>query len=506
MLRGLGVMRGFRRSASSLAKRPMVFIDNAFVDSAGSELLDVHFPGDGSVIGNIGETHADDVARAIASSRACFDGGWATSPIKDRVTLLKRVSDAIAEELDLLAVEESRESGKPITEAKADIQVCADMFMYYAELLEKGELDPIECVSPEGFTSRVVKEPVGVVGCITPWNYPLMQAVVKVAPAIASGSTVVLKPSPYASWTCMRLGAIIAEAGAPPGLLNVLTGNGAELGVASGMDKLSFTGSGATGAKLLHASADMLRPTSLELGGKGAMVIFEDVNLDSVVDWALLGVFFNAGQVCSATSRLIIHKDIEEELLTRMIAGAKKLVVGDPMLPETQLGPLVSAQQRDRVMEFLKVAEVEKLNLVTGGGVPASVDQNGYFVEPTIYRNVPTTSRLWKEEIFGPVLVTHTFSTEEEAVALMNDTALGLANSIMTKDMERAERVAKQSNSGMVWKNSSQPIFPDTPFGGKGLSGFGREYGAAGLEEYLSTKTVIECSTDYTWNWYGHIQ
>jgi betaine-aldehyde dehydrogenase len=325
----------------------------------------------------------------------------------------------------------------------------------------------------------------------------------------------VLKPSPWASLTCVMLGDVAKEAGAPPGALNVITGgppgsdSGEHLVTHSGIDYLSFTGSGRTGQHLLHASADKLRPSGLELGGKGAMIVFPDADLNSVVDWAMCGIFICTGQVCSATSRLIVHESIEEELMDMLIARTKTITVGHPLSESTQMGPVVSKEQHTKVNAAIAQARADGCTVLHGAESPEFTSDDaqelagGYFVEPTILADVPLNSSCWKEEIFGPVLAVRTFSSEAEAVAMANDTPYGLANAVMSADMERCARVANELESGLVWKNCSQPLFTSTPFGGKKQSGFGREMGESGFDEYVHCKTVIGTETKTNWGWYA---
>lgn len=436
---------------------------------------------------------------------------------------MKKVAAALRspEVLEAFCVIESRDCGKPFAESQGDLGGCADTFDYYAQVTPK-EMQPKSLALPEGdaadFVARTQPEPLGVVGCITPWNFPLMQAVLKVAPALAAGCTVVLKPSPLASLTCCALGELVAAAGAPAGALNVVTGGPPEVlpGQSSTgqslidhdmLDKVSFTGSGMAGQKMLEASAPRLRPTSLELGGKSAFVIFEDAGdyLDAVVDWVMVGIFQCSGQVCSATSRVLIHESLEREFVDRLLAAMRTIKVGHPLSSDTLMGPLVSEGQKQKVLGMIDQAkadggEIHSLDLQ----IPTDLAQ-GYYVPPTVLSNVPVESAAWKQEIFGPVLAIRSFRSEEEAVRLANDTPYGLANAVYSVDAARLARVASQLKSGIVWENCSQVLFPSTPFGGKKgkASGFGFEQGLAGLKEFLAEKTVVGTSRpSYNWQIY----
>uniref|UniRef100_A0A7S2SHB5 Aldehyde dehydrogenase domain-containing protein n=1 Tax=Rhizochromulina marina TaxID=1034831 RepID=A0A7S2SHB5_9STRA len=433
-------------------------------------------------------------------------------PATDRGKALHRMAHQIREERLDLARWETLDCGKPLAESLADMDACADFFSYYAEIAPKALESESLPVPEDGVSSHLTKEPVGVVGCITPWNFPLMQAVVKVAPALAAGCSVVLKPSPWASLTCLHLGRIAASSGVPPGVLNVITGGppGGDAGVILGqhpdLDKLSFTGSGPTGQALLHASAENLRPTSLELGGKSAMIVLEDADLESCVDWAMVGIFLCTGQVCSATSRLLVHEAVADRFLGALVDATRhRLRVGDPLDPETNMGPCVSREQLEKINRAIESARVEGCEALLGDPEewlsPAVAASGGFYVAPQIFK-APLESSLWNEEVFGPVLAVHTFSTDDEAVALANATCYGLANCVMGSSTDRVRRVSASLRSGVVWENCNQPLYPSTPFGGCKQSGFGREYGHLGLEEFVSHKTTISADPGFCWNWY----
>mmetsp|Transcript_105423 Transcript_105423/g.263885 ORF Transcript_105423/g.263885 Transcript_105423/m.263885 type:complete len:550 (-) Transcript_105423:184-1833(-) len=512
---------------ATVARTNRLFVDNKYVDAEGGATLSVVSPADGKPLTTIAHASVADVDRAVRSARACFDGAsWSGRSVQDRAEVLRRIATELRSpgKLAELSIIESRDCGKPLGESSADISFCADVFDYYAEIAPQ-HLVPSPLSLPEGeggsndFAARVEQEPLGAVGCVTPWNYPLMQAVMKVAPALAAGCTVVLKPSPLASLTCCAMGELVAAAGAPPGALNIITGGPPEIldcGSSTGqslidhalLDKVSFTGSGAAGQKMLEASASKLRPTSLELGGKSAFVVFEDAReyLDAVVDWVMVGIFSCTGQVCSATSRLIVHKDLEQELVDRLVAAAAKIRVGDPLAEGTQMGPLVSKGQHQKVLKMLEVAETQGCTRKAPAlQIPDGL-KDGFYVPPTVLCDVPVDSSAWRDEIFGPVLAVRSFSTEEEAIQLANDTPYGLANAVYSKDSSRCARVSAKLKSGIVWENCSNVLFQSTPFGGRmgKASGFGFEYGVPGLLEYVSPKTVVRATTPgYAWGAYG---
>jgi len=322
----------------------------------------------------------------------------------------------------------------------------------------------------------------------------------------------VLKPAPWASLTCVMFAELMGQAGIAPGALNLITGGppggdaGAYLGQHDGIDMLSFTGSGPTGSKLLHAGADELRPTSLELGGKGSIIVFDDANLEATVDWIMCGIFLCTGQVCSANSRLLVHEDYADKFLQLLKSKTAEIRVGDPFLESTQMGPLVSQPQQSKVLAAIEQAEQQGCTILTGGPLQQDASSplsGGYYVQPTILTDLPTPAAAWDEEIFGPVLSVRTFKTEQEAVTMANATDYGLANAVMSSDEAQCGRVASKLQSGVVWTNCSQVLFTNTPFGGQKKSGFGRELGVSGLDEYVHHKTVVNTKPGTTWGWYA---
>lgn len=488
-----------------------IFIDNTYSPASDGSVIETFAPHDGKVLDSIANATEEDVNRAVASARSCFDSGsWSDTPVDERAEVLRKISTALREPrfLKTLSKIESLDCGKPLVESAADIEMCADLFDFYADVLPDYFKDERLPAQEEGYQSSIVKEPAGVIAMVTPWNFPLMQAVVKVAPALAAGCSMILKPSPWASLTCSILGGVVRDAGVPKGVLNILTGGppggcaGEWLTRHPDVDLLSFTGSGPTGTKLLRASAEHLRPTALELGGKGALIVFEDADLDVAVDWALVGIFVCSGQVCSATSRLLVHESIADEIIARLKTKADAIVVGDPLDGATQMGPVVSREQYQKVTKAIDHARADGCKVVCGGVVDDG-GSGGYFVRPTVLADVPRDSETWREEIFGPVLAIRTFSDEAEAVDVANDSEYGLANAVLSRDVERAARVSRKLQSGIVWENCNQVIHTATPFGGKKKSGFGREFGKAGLHEYVHRKTVVSATPGVTWNWYG---
>jgi betaine-aldehyde dehydrogenase len=433
------------------------------------------------------------------------------------------MAELLREHKCYLARIETMDMGKPIDEAEWDLDDVAGCFDYYAGLAEErfcsgasgdaNKTDPPAAsidVGMEEFAVRVFREPLGVVGLVTPRNYPLLLAAGwKVAPALAAGCTVVLKPSEVASLTCLLLAEIAHAAGVPPGVLNIVTGTGSEAGAPlvehAGCAKIAFTGSTATGRRVALAAAQNLRPATMELGGKSALIVFEDADLDKTVEWAMFGAFWTNGQICSATSRLLLHESIAEAFLQRLKKRAEQIsALGNPLSPGARLGPVASSMQFSKVTEYIQSGLQEGAKLLTGGGRPSSAPSNGkgFFVAPTVFVGVKPEMKIWREEIFGPVLCASTFSTESEAIAAANATNFGLAGAVASADKERCRRVAKSLEAGIVWVNCSQPCFYQAPWGGIKDSGHGRELGPWGLDNFLSVKQVTEYVSEKAWGWY----
>lgn len=494
-------------AALGVPHRNQLFINNEWREAEGGRTFVVSNPATDEELFRCARASVADVDAAVQNARACFRGPrWGKqSSGKARGAILRKMAAALREQKEDFAVLESLDNGKPIKESRADMDVCISCFDYYAGFADNFEHERetvVEAKSNPSFGVRLVREPVGVVGMVTPWNFPLMQAAVKVAPALAAGCSMVLKPSSVCPATCLRLGDLALAAGLPAGAMNIVTGTGSEAGAAlldhGLVDRLSFTGSSGVGSTVLHAAAKRLVPSTVELGGKGAIVIFDDVGLEAAVDWIMLGIFMCAGQSCSATSRLIVQRGIEGRLLERLAQEATKLRMGDPLSEDTQLGPLTSKEQLKIVSGFVDRARKAGAEVLCGGVAPGG---RGCYYPATILRT-PVDSEAWKEEIFGPVLAVQSFDSEEEAVRLANDTEYGLGNAVMTNDAARCERVAQQLHAGVVWKNCSNAIPTEAPFGGFGKSGFGKEYGAMGFEEYTNTKVITSCDVGYSFNWY----
>lgn len=469
-----------------------LFINGDFVDGLAGNTVDVFDPHDGSVMAQVAEARAEDVDRAVGSARDAFPA-WADTPAMERGRLLLKLADAIEAHLDELAQLESRDTGHPLRDSRIlDVPRTAAAFRYFGGLADKvqGSVVPVEA----GFLNYVLREPVGVVGQIVPWNFPLMFCSWKLGPALAAGNTVVMKPSELTPLSSLRLAELMVEIGVPPGVVNILPGYGTTAGqrIAEHPDvaKVSFTGSTATGRRIVEASAQNLARVHLELGGKGANVVFGDADLDAAVGGSAFASFHNQGQACIAGSRLVLHESIADEFLARFVELARSIRLGNPLNPSTEMGPLTSALHRDRVLGYVKIATDEGGDVVTGGRAPDDAALAvGYYIEPTVVR-ADWRSRVGQEEVFGPFVTVTTFRTDEEAEEIANGTDYGLGAGLWTRDLSRAHRLAKAFRSGMVWVNSYKRVNPGSPFGGVGRSGYGREMGFEVMQEYTKAKSV----------------
>ncbi|GCA49544.1 betaine aldehyde dehydrogenase [Sinorhizobium sp. KGO-5] len=485
-----------------------LFIDGKWVAPVKGGTFDIVNPATEEVIHKAAAASAEDVDIAVTAARRAFDkDGWPKLSGRERARYLRAIADGIRARQGEIARLEVIDNGKPLPEADWDVADAAGCFDFYAGLAEQLDNDPQEpiALADARFTSKAVREPIGVAGAIIPWNYPLLMAAWKVAPALAAGCTVVLKPAEVTSLTALELAAVADEAGLPPGVLNIVTGAGSVAGQAlidhKAVDKLAFTGSGPVGSKIMAAAARDIKRVSLELGGKSPFVVFDDADIDEAVEWIMFGIFWNQGQVCSATSRVLVQERIYDRLLSRLIEETKKIMIGNGLEEGVLLGPLVSRRQYEQVLRAIEAAKAAGATIACGGKRPEGFDR-GYYLEPTILTDVPLESDAWREEIFGPVLCIRPFLTEDEAIELANDSRFGLAAAVMSKDDVRAERVAAAFRAGIVWINCSQPTFTEAPWGGYKESGIGRELGRWGLENYLETKQITRFAAGEKWGWY----
>jgi len=471
-----------------------LYIGGAYVAPADGGTFITLNPATGEILAEVAEAKAADIDRAVAAARtALADGRWAGIDAADRGNLLWRLADAIEARAGALARLETLDNGKPIREAQIDIRLTVDVFRYYAGWTTKleGQTIPVR----GNVLNYTLREPVGVVGAIIPWNFPLLMAAYKLGPALACGNAVVLKPAEETPLTALELGAIAAGVGLPPGVLNVVPGFGESAGAAlvahPDVDKIAFTGSTEVGRRIMREAAATVKKLSLELGGKSPNIVFADADLDAAARGAFAGIFYNMGQCCTAGSRLLVAAGVKEQLLERIVARARQLRPGDPLDPKTRMGPLVSGAQLERVLGYVERGRSEGAELLTGGArAHYEGGERGFWVEPTVFDGVQPEHGIAQEEIFGPVLATLTFADEDEAVALANRTRYGLAAGVWTRDVKRAHRTARRLQAGTVWINTYHPLDAASPFGGYKQSGYGRELGAQALELYTQVKSV----------------
>ena len=469
-----------------------LFIGGEFVDAADGATLKTIDPHDGSVLAEVAEAKQEDVDRAVAAAKTAFHH-WSHLAAADRGRLLLRLADAIEDDAASLALLETRDTGHPLRDTLGlDVPRTAATFRYFGGMADKfqGTVIPVE----QGFLDYVVPEALGVVGQIVPWNFPVMFVSWKLGPALAAGNCVVMKPSEITPLSALRIAELAAGVGFPPGVINMVPGYGHTAGqrIVDHPDvaKISFTGSTNVGKQIARGAAETLKKVHLELGGKGANIVFDDANLPAAVAGTAFGIFHNQGQACIAASRLIVHESVKEEFLERLIALAASIRLGDPKDQTTEMGPLTSALHRDRVMSYLATIGDDGGTVLTGGKAPNDAAlASGYYIEPTIVATRPD-ARAAQEEVFGPFMVVHTFKTDDEALEIANGTAYGLGGGLWTTNLSRAHRIARELRAGMVWVNSYKRVNPGSPFGGVGVSGYGREMGFEAMREYTEPKAT----------------
>ena len=483
-----------------------MYIDGKFTSAKSGATRDIIDPANGELIAKVPESSKEDVVIAIKAARRAFDeGDWRKTSALARSKLLFKIADLIRTHAKMLAELETRNCGKPLAEAEYDVTDAANCFEFYAGLATKihGETMSV----PANSFSYVVREPIGVCGQIIPWNFPLLMAAWKLAPALAAGNTVILKPSELTPITALELFKLIDQCGFPPGVVNLITGPGVgageELSTNSMVDKVAFTGGTVTGKKIMQAATGNLKRISLELGGKNPNIVFADCDLEMAIDGALFGAFANQGEVCSSGSRLIVERSIHKKIVAGMLEKIPNIKLGHGLDEGVKMGPLVSRTHREKIEHYIKIGIDEGAKLICGGKRPTGkAFENGNFFEPTIFDEVKPTMRIAREEIFGPVLAVIPFDTEEEAIQIANDTEYGLAAAVWTKDLTRAHRVTSQIRAGILWVNHYHPTHNEMPWGGYKQSGAGRELGLYGIESYLEIKQVNINLDDAPIGWY----
>jgi betaine-aldehyde dehydrogenase len=486
---------------------PCQYIDGAWTTGSGG-LAGVINPFDASVVRTVDHAGPDDVEQAVVAARAAFDSGpWRTTQAPERGALLRRVAELLVRDKEEIAHIETLDTGKTLAESRIDIDDVTAVFHYYADLADKDGGRLVDTGRPT-VLSRVVHEPVGVCVLITPWNYPLLQLSWKVAPALAAGNTCVIKPSEVTPLSSVLLVGLLAEAGVPAGVVNILLGEGRSVGAPlsehPGVDMVSFTGGITTGQAIIRASAATVKRVAVELGGKNPNIVFADTDFETAVDNVLIAVFLHSGQVCSAGARLIVQHELADELVAEVARRAERIRLGNGLDEGTEVGPLVSAAHRAKVEAYVASAREEGARVVAGGCRPDQPElQKGFFYRPTVLDGCHRGMRVVREETFGPILTVERFGTEAEAIALANDTEYGLAGAVFTTDGARAHRVAAALRCGTVWINDYHPYIPGAEWGGMKRSGNGRELGLTGLAEYQEAKHIWHNTAPAPQRWFA---
>jgi len=483
------------------------FVNGSWISGSGGT-AEVINPFDASVLETVGQAGPDDVDRAVLAARAAFDTGpWRRTPATERAALLRRVADLLVRDKEEIARTETLDTGKTLVESRIDVDDVTAVFRYYADLADK-DVGRIVDSGQAHIVSRVVHEPIGVCVLITPWNYPLLQLSWKVAPAIVAGNTMVIKPSEVTPLTSVMLVRLFEEAGVPQGVVNIVLGDGRSVGAPltehPAVDMVSFTGGLATGQAIIRASASTVKRVAVELGGKNPNIVFADTDFETAVDYAITAVYLHSGQVCSAGARLIVQDEMHDDLVAEIGRRAERIRPGNGLDEGSEVGPLVSAAHRAKIEDYVASAQAEGARLVAGGRRPAEPElQKGFFYRPTVFADVHREMRVVREETFGPILTVERFSSEDEAIALGNDTDFGLAGAVWTADMGRAERVAGALRHGTVWINDYHPYIPGAEWGGFKRSGNGRELGPTGLAEYQEHKHIWHNTAPKPMRWFS---
>lgn len=483
------------------------YIDGKWIDSVSNKTREIINPFNQEIIATVPEGEEADAQKAIAAARHAFDHGtWSTTPATERGQIVNKIADFIQRDSEELAELESLDTGKTVEESRGDMVDITGVFRYYAQIADKDGGEIIDSPIPNS-VSKVVKEPVGVCGQITPWNYPLLQASWKLAPALVSGNTLIMKPSEITPLTSVKVFELMEEAGVPAGVANLVLGAGntvgAELSNNIDVDLISFTGGIETGKKIMQAASVNVKKIALELGGKNPNVVFADADLEIAVDQAMNAVFFHAGQICSAGTRLIVEESFHDDFVHALVERVKNIKIGNGFAEDTQMGPLISQGHLDKVINYVEKGMQEGATVAVGAKRPEDPElQKGFFYLPTILTNCTTEMSVVQNEGFGPVITVEKFNTEEEAIKLANDSIYGLSGGVWTKDIAKAERCVAKMRMGTVWINDFNLYFPHAPWGGFKQSGIGRELGKSGLEEYQETKHVFHNLKPEAINWF----
>ena len=489
-------------------RKYQLLIDGKWVDAESGKTFTTPNPSTGETLAEVAEADKADIDKAVTAARKAFEGKWSKMSARERGRLMYKLSQLIEERTGELAALETADNGKPIKESTyVDLPQVAENFEYFAGWATKieGETIPV----PGQMFNYTLREPVGVCGQIIPWNFPLLMAAWKLGPALAAGNTVVLKPAEQTPVTAMELGKLIQEAGFPEGVVNIVPGYGETAGAAlaahPGIDKVAFTGSTEVGKLIARAASDNLTKVSLELGGKAPNIVFADADIEQAVNGAMMGIFFNQGQVCCAGSRLFVEEPVKEEFLSRLREKSAKIVVGNPMDKGTHMGPQVSEEQLNRIKGYCDIAQEEGATVLSGGK-PPQLDpefEKGYFFQPTIFGDVSNNMRVAQEEIFGPVVSILSFKDEDDLIRQANETIYGLSAGIWTNNITRAHRFAKEIKAGVIWINTYNMFNAASPFGGYKQSGYGREMGKHALEMYTNVKSVWVDLSGKPIGWFG---
>jgi betaine-aldehyde dehydrogenase len=484
-----------------------MLINGKLVDASDGATREVINPATGKRLALVPEATERDVDQAVQAAKKAFESGpWPDMTAQQRGRILFKIADLIRKNAAKLAKLETQNVGKPLVESEFDMNDTATCYEYYGGLATKisGQTLPV----PDQAISMTLREPVGVCALIVPWNYPLMLAAWKLAPALAAGCTVILKPAEQTPLTTLEFGKLLQSLDLPPGVINIVSGTGETVGAGlvnhQDVDKVAFTGGTETGRAIIKgASESNLKKVTLELGGKSPNIFFEDADLEAAVDGALFGLFINQGEVCSAGSRILVQRSFHKKFMKRLLEKSKKIKLGDPMKRDTKMGPLVTAEHRDKVLEYIQIGIEEGAKVALGGNTPkAAALKKGYYVEPTVFDEVDNSMRIAREEIFGPVVCVIPFKDEAEAIKIANDTPYGLAGAVWSRDIYRALRVARKIRAGIMWVNTMQPCYVEAPWGGYKQSGSGRELGPHAIDEYLETKQLHINLNENPIGWY----